>query len=79
MGIFCVLVKPGSGTPKAKTVAPGVHVGHQSISSDAADLIGQQNLQKTDGGLLEIVAARVPLETAATLLIHADDMTGLVE
>ena len=77
--IFGIGFEPVAGTAKAKTVTPAIHVGHDACAADTLDVVRQQDLQVTHGGFLEIVTAGIPVEAAATLAIHANDVAGLVQ
>jgi len=77
--VFGITLKPGVGTAEAKAVSPRVHVGHQPITTNAVDLIAQDNLQIANGGLFEVITTRISLQLFAPLSGHANDMAGFVK
>ena len=78
-GILSVLLKPVLRTTETKTVSPGIHIRHQPVSPDALDVVSQQDLQVADRRFFQVIATRIAVETVASLSIHADNMTGLVQ
>jgi hypothetical protein len=77
--IFGVGLEPVLGTSKPKTVTPGIHVEHESLSADAIDMVGQHDLQVANSRFLKIVTTRVTVQSAASLLCHTDDVACFVE
>ena len=77
--IVRVAVEPARRAAAAETVSPGVHVLHQARPADTCKLIGEEDLQETDRGFLEVVTACVAIEAGAPLIAHANDVTGLVQ
>lgn len=78
-GIFRVLLEPPARASETETVAPRVHILHQAFPANSVDMIGQHDLQVTNGGLLEIIAARVTIKPLATIGCHAYDVATFVQ
>jgi len=77
--ILGIALEPRTGIAQPKAVAPGVHVGHQAITSDAVELTSEYDLQVADRRFLEVIAARVGFELLSPVAGHADDVTGFVQ
>ena len=43
--IVSILFKPGTGTAEAKTVTPGIHIGHDALPPYAGNVVGKHDLQ----------------------------------
>ena len=77
--ILRVATEPCPRAAQAKTVAPRVHVGHESCTAYTVDIVGEQDLQETNCRFLEVVATGVAVQTIAARRVHADDVAGLVQ
>jgi len=78
-GVLSVLLEPFTRTAEAETVAPCVHVLHETFSPDSADAIRKHDLQVTNAGLLEIVTPRVTVEPLPAIRCHANDVATFVQ
>ena len=77
--IVSITFVPVSGGTKPKTVAPGIHILHESLLADAGNLVRKKNLQIADGRLFEIVPTGVTIEIEAALRAHANRVAGLMQ
>jgi len=77
--ILSIALKPRAGIAQSKAVAPGVHVDHQAITSDAVKFVGQYHLQVANSRFLKVIAARVGFELLSPVARHTDDVTGFVQ
>jgi hypothetical protein len=70
---------PRAGRAFAKAVTPAVHVGEAALAAEAAELVGEQQLEVADAALLVVVAARVGGQSRPALGVHADIVAELVQ
>jgi len=77
--IVGIVFEPGTGAAEAKTVAPGIHVGHDALPPHAGNVVGENDLQVTNSRFFEVIATGIPVKPATPVTIHADDMAGLMK
>jgi hypothetical protein len=77
--ILCIVLKPVARFAEAKTITPGIHIEHQPVAANTVNVIGQDDLQVTNGGFLKIIATGISVETRTSVLGHANDMAGFVQ
>lgn len=79
VGVRSVLLEPGAGGTESKCVTPFIHVAQHAITTEAPDLVREQDLQTADAVLLLVIAARVRVEARAPLGRHAHEVRRLVQ
>lgn len=77
--IICIVLEPVARLAETKTIAPGIHIQHQPVSSDTVNVVGQDDLQKTNGCFFKIITTGVAIKARTSILRHTDDMAGFVQ
>ena len=77
--ILGIALEPVARISEAKTVAPGIHIQHKPVSPDPVNVIGQDKLQITNSGFLQIIATGIAIKAHTSILGHANNVTGFVK